>query len=660
MSDVIGKLISWKGPGNAFGPCKHSREANHWLWLLPLFFLLASAAKGQPIEWQTNLGGSENEKANCIRQTNDGGYMVAGWSSSNDQDLNGNYGSIARPDVWLVKLDGQGQVSWTRRYGGSRTDKATSVRQTQDGGYIVAGVSGSDDQDVANHYGSGITKDYWILKLDGSGNIEWKDTYGGLGDDFAFAVRQTADGNYAVAGHSSSDTRDVSTNYGSRDYWLVKLKAGTGQIMWERNYGGSGTDQATTLLQTAGGGFVVAGHSQSADSNVSDNYGNWDYWVTKLKPNGDIIWENNLGGTRPDLVTDMVKTDNGNYVVAGITQSKDEDVSKAFLGEDYWVVKLDGGKGSIIWEATYGTDGIEQCQSIDQTADNGFILGGGEEQFRPVKVDQGGRKEWENRFGGSDDDDAFSIQQISDGGTVMAGVANSSDGDLSGNKGGTDIWVVKLGPKSGCTPARSTINPEVCRSYQSPSGDETYRTSGNYKDTLKNATVDGCDSIITINLTVQNVDSSVNKTGETLEANTSGATYQWLDCKNNYAPVSEATSQSFSPETSGEYAVAVTNNGCTDTSQCYQIQTTGIATNTDGKGLDIYPNPATDQITIVQQGNLEPRTFDLQTLTGRTVQSGKLAGKGRHTIDVSDLSAGVYLLQVKTDEAVRTKKVIVK
>ncbi len=503
--------------------------------LFGVFFCFTGIA--QEIAWQKHFGGSEDDNANCVRQTDDGGYIVAGWSNSDDQDLSGNYGLVARSDYWLLKLDKKGNKEWTKRYGGTRTDKATSIRQTNDGGFIVAGISGSSDNDVSSHYGSGIVRDFWVLKLDGKGDIVWKNNYGGLGNDYAFAVRQTSDGNYVVTGHSSSDSRDVSENYGGRDFWVVKLKAGNGNVMWEENYGGSNTEEPTAIQQTSDGGFIIAGHSMSNDKDVSGNHGNWDYWIVKLDANRNIAWETHLGGSRPDLATDVLETSGGNYVIGGITQSKDKDVSESFLGEDYWVTKLNGNDGSLIWDQTFGTDAIEQCTAITPTNDNGYALVGGESQFWSVIIDKSGQKRWDSRYGGSKYENPSSIQQTNDGGYIMAGNAESSSGDVGGNYGKSDIWVVKAKPKGGAT-----------------SRGQKFRN----KEALK-----------------------------------------------------------------------------------------------------CFPKPAKNQFIIQLSTNNDPQSYQLQTLTGRTLQSGKLQGKGQQTVDVSDLSAGVYLLQVKTKEAVRTKKVVV-
>ena len=225
----------------------------------------------------------------------------------------------------------------------------------------------------------------------------------------------------------------------------------------------------------------------------------------------------------------------------------------------------------------------------------------------------------------------------------------------AGSKYGTELTIDDLSVNYACSPSSATVSRSVCDSFIAPSGQEVYTKDGTYKDTLINS--QGCDSIITINLTIKEVDSSATQSGSTLEANTSGGTYQWLDCDNGYAEVSGATSQSFKPSSDGRYAVAVTQNNCTDTSSCYQVETTGIAANGEKGAFEVYPNPAADQLNIVQQGNAQPQTFELQTLTGKRLKTGRLSGTER--IDVTNLSPGVYLLQVQGEDAVRTKKVVI-
>jgi hypothetical protein len=183
-----------------------------------LSFFITSKLFAQPIiEWQKCLGGSQADASNSIQQTTDGGYIVAGYTDSNDGDVTNLH---APSDYWIVKLDNLGSIEWQKCLGGSQLDVAYSIQQTYDGGYIVAGASVSTDGDVINNHGLG---DYWIVKLNNLGSIEWQKSLGGSNDDYASSIQQTLDSGFIVAGISKSNDGDVSGNHGLGDYWVVKL-----------------------------------------------------------------------------------------------------------------------------------------------------------------------------------------------------------------------------------------------------------------------------------------------------------------------------------------------------------------------------------------------------------------------------------------------------
>ncbi|MBI2967228.1 MAG: T9SS type A sorting domain-containing protein [Bacteroidetes bacterium] len=191
--------------------------------LLPLQLLLElSPALAQPlIQWQKSLGGSNNDMAYSIQQTNDGGYIIGGVSNSSNGDVTGNRGNN---DYWVVKLDSSGNISWQKSFGGSNNDMAYSIQQTNDGGYVVAGRSDSDNGDVTGNHG---LSDYWVVKLDNSGNISWQKSFGGTNFDEAYSIQNTSEGGYVVAGSSKSPNGDVTGNHGMEDYWIVKLSPAT-------------------------------------------------------------------------------------------------------------------------------------------------------------------------------------------------------------------------------------------------------------------------------------------------------------------------------------------------------------------------------------------------------------------------------------------------
>jgi hypothetical protein len=227
------------------------------------------------IQWQKCLGGSGWDVATSIQQTSDGGFIVAGRTNSNDGDVTGNHGN---DDFWVVKLSATGEIQWQKSLGGSNDDWATSIQQTSDGGFIVAGSTDSNDGDVTGNHGN---DDFWVAKLSSTGAIQWQKSLGGSGDELAESTQQTSDGGFIVTGWTTSNDGDVTGNHGGKDFWVVKLSS-TGAIQWQKSLGGSGTDVAESIQQTSDGGFIVAGYTASNDGDVTGNHGYDDFWVVKL------------------------------------------------------------------------------------------------------------------------------------------------------------------------------------------------------------------------------------------------------------------------------------------------------------------------------------------------------------------------------------------
>lgn len=279
-----------------------------FLLTISIFFWTTFYAQAPEIEWQKSFGGSGVDRAHSVRQTTDGGYIVAGFSNSNDGDVTGNHGA---DDYWIIKLSHTGEMEWQKSYGGSYSDIAYSIQQTSDGGYIVVGISKSDDGDVIENYGY---YDVWVLKLNSTGYIEWQKCYGGSHDDVAYSIQQTIDGGYIFAGGSSSNDVDVTENQGVLDFWIVKLNS-AGNMEWQKSYGGSENDFAQSIQQTADGGFIAAGRSSSNDGDVTGNHGSDDYWIIKLNISGNMEWQKSFGGSGSDVANSIQQTTDGGYIV---------------------------------------------------------------------------------------------------------------------------------------------------------------------------------------------------------------------------------------------------------------------------------------------------------------------------------------------------------
>ncbi len=470
-------------------------------YLFTLVFVIAGAyAIAQPstaIEWQKIYGGTMGEFATSVEQTSDGGYITAGTTLSDDGDISNNHGGF---DYWVVKLNSSGAIVWQKSLGGSGSDVTYSpIKQTSDGGYILSGYSNSDDGDVSGNHGG---LDYWIVKLNDTGNIEWQKSLGGSADDESFSIQQTTDGGYITAGYSESDDGDVSGNHGSDDMWIVKLNS-SGNIEWQKSLGGSGDEIAFSIKQTLDGGYVVAGGDRSNDGDVSNNRGDLDFWIVKLNNEGTLQWQKSFGGSFFDEAYSIDQTSDGGYIVTGETSSSDGDVKGLHGGTDEWIIRLDAD-GNMQWQKCLGGSDYDIGSSVKQTNDGGYIAAGTSDSHDGdvsgvhgeagdcwiVRLNSTGDLQWQLCLGGSNSEDAWSIDKTSDGGYIVGGSSSSSDGDISNNYGGDDYWVVKLKPDNilpitmlaltGKAQGKQNILNWTTATEQNNTGFEVQRSSDGY------------------------------------------------------------------------------------------------------------------------------------------------------------------------------------
>jgi hypothetical protein len=242
-------------------------------------------------------------------------------------------------DVWIIKLDNNGDMMWQKTYGGTLGEGANSIIQTSDGNYMVAASTSSINGDLfgqANHGGS----DCWLFKINGNGDILWQKTYGGSQGEGASGVFETPGGDYVFSSTTSSNDGNVSGNHGYVDTWVVKINNTNGNIIWQRCFGGFDMDNGTIRDIDATGNIVIVGYTFSKNGDIPASKGSEDLWVLRLDGNGNKLFSNVLGGKSGDMANDAIPTADGMYITAGRTNSTTGDVTGNDGGEDVWVVKF--------------------------------------------------------------------------------------------------------------------------------------------------------------------------------------------------------------------------------------------------------------------------------------------------------------------------------
>jgi len=279
----------------------------------------------------------------------------------------------------LIKTDGQGNEVWSRTFGGSGYDKGYSVMQAADGGYVIAGWTSS--------YGAGGF-DVYLIKTDESGNEVWSQTFGGIYNDGGWSLQQTAEGGYIIAGQTES------YGAGSDDVYLIKTD-GQGNEVWSQTFGGNYSDAAYGMQQTADGGYIIGGGTYSYGG------GGWDVYLIKTDGQGNEVWSQTFGGSSDDWGYSVQQTTEGGYIITGRTASYGTG------SEDVYLIKTDES-GNEVWLQTFGGSGNDYGESVRQIADGGYFIAGVAESYGTggfnvylIKTDESGNEVWSQTFGGS-------------------------------------------------------------------------------------------------------------------------------------------------------------------------------------------------------------------------------------------------------------------
>lgn len=409
------------------------------------------------IDFVKTFGGSKNESAQSVIKTQDGGYAVYGYIQSLDGDVTNKTNESY--DYWILKFDQENNLQWQKTYGGSEDDRGSNIIQTNDNGFAIIGYSKSNNGDVTENNG---TRDFWVLKLDSSGTISWQKSFGFSGADDGISIIQTKDNGYLLTGvldvsasGGLGNSKIHATKHAGGDYWAIKINA-SGEKQWSHFYGGTFTDTPRDVTQTQDNGYIIVGSSDSNDVDISNNKGSYDYWVIKISETGTLQWEKSFGGSEIDEARAITSTNDGNYIIVGDTRSSNLDVSQNKGAADLWVIKITPS-GNLISEKTFGGTSFDVARSISKTQDNGFLISGssrssdgnltnnnGQNDAWILKIDRNINLEWQKTIGGSDIDFSYDAVELNDKSVIVVGETNSSDIDISENKGFTDVLIFKI------------------------------------------------------------------------------------------------------------------------------------------------------------------------------------------------------------------------
>jgi PKD repeat protein len=411
------------------------------------------------VQWDKTFGGNLGEELSRVLPTSDGGYLLAGSSESTisgDKTAIWKYGY----DYWVIKINANRQHQWDKTYGSNKDDNLRDAIPTSDGGFLLAGSSDSPAFWEKSKDSKG-GNDYWVVKIDQNGNKVWDKTLGGGDSDELSKVIPTADGGYLLAGTSMSNASGDKSedSRGGNDYWIIRIDV-SGNKVWDKTLGGSGIDNLLDVISASDGGYLLVGSSNSGASGEKsqNSQGESDYWVVKIDQNGNKVWDKTFGGSSDDDLSDIIATSDGDYLLAGTSEStasgdKSENNKSMYTWQgDYWLVKIDQN-GNKVWDKTFGGDFHDRLADVIATPDGSYLLAGSSsssisgdktedrvgfsgQDYWIIKIDQNGNKVWDKTLGGNGDDGLSEVITTSDGGYLLAG---SSDSNASGDKSEDEV-----------------------------------------------------------------------------------------------------------------------------------------------------------------------------------------------------------------------------
>lgn len=621
---------------------------------------ISSFAHAQDVLWEKSYGGRHAEYLMDAVPTADYGFILAGSSLSSKT---GNKTSLNEGDLdyWVWKMDEKGEMEWQKSFGGSGTDFLQGIKLTADGGFILAGNSDSPKgkQKKADAKGG---NDFWVIKLDAGGGEQWQQTIGGGGDDNLQGVSQTKDGGFILGGSSSSEKSGdkAQPSHGGMDYWVVKLNK-DGHIEWQKTFGGKYFDELRSIEQTRDNGYILGGYSNSPESGSKrdDNIGIGDYWVLKLDRKGETEWEKVIGGDGDDQLYAVHQTYDGGFILGGNSNSQANNTKSKGNGKgtDFWIVKLDG-LGEMKWQETYDFGTSDILTSIVENKDHTLLIGGfaksepntskddkGINDFIALKVSEKGAVLWQKTVGSDGDDALRKLIETRDGGYILAGTSSpvremvskskskgkskNNPAVKAGNGGGNKQLQQTTNAANGqIKEATDTVNEGV-NGFLSDTTDSVNKAVGSDKDSALQYGINKPTS---------------NTTGPSLGNGGKDALGGLMD---------NMSARQATLPASGDKK---TNFGNKDF-WVVKLRDKMKTQQEKGKGLEAMPNPTSGYTNVIINDEFESGTCTVADISGHVLETFKIEGR-TVPVDLGRYPEGIYVINITVDGRSEGVKVV--
>lgn len=664
------------------------------LFATTLSLLLFLSGSSQQFEWIKGIGNALDHQAFIVKTDAANNVYITGYFQSGFYfvpETSSNLGqAFGGDDIFIAKYSANGTFIWGKTIGGSGQERPSGMDVSADGNISITGYfNGTVDFNpgaAMNNLTSTGNRDIFILKLNSNGDFVWAHKFGSALPDEGVATCFDPNGNVFVTGFfqetvdfnpGSATNNFAATSY---DIFILKLDA-NGNYEWNIDLGGSPAEQGRAIQCDASGNVYTSGSYVStldfnpgAPTEFMSATGVNDVYLLKLTNAGDFIWSRKIGGISNEYASSIAIDLNGAAILGGYfasttTFNSFPNVVFTSAGlDDAFVVKFNSD-GSHAWTRTIGSTGFDQTKAVATDAQGnvyatGFFQGtvdlnpdAGVENYTAnqedgfvIKLSPDGGFINASVMGGSGSDYSYGISTDANGGIYTCGAFTQTANFDPGNQvneltsiGGFDVFISKW---SQCIPTAGTDVQIACNQFTWIDGN-TY-SSNNNTATYELTSVAGCDSTVTLNLTINTVNVSVTSNEPTLSANVTGAQYQWVNCNNNFQSISGATQASFTPNFSGSFAVVISSNGCTDTSICYTVNNVGFDQLEVEIGFTVFPNPSKGHFQIGLNQPFKQTSIRVINALGVLVLEKEFDGIKLIDFNINQ-PAGVYFIEMIGD-----------
>lgn len=657
------------------------------------------SASAQQFEWVKRIGNALDHQAFILKTDAANNVYIAGYFQSGFYFVPETSSNLAQAfgsdDIFIAKYSANGTFIWGKTIGGSGQDRPSGMDVSAEGivsitGYFNGTVDFNPGSAVNNLTAIG-SRDIFVLKLNSNGDYVWAHKFGSALPDEGVATCFDPNGNVFVTGFfqetvdfnpGSATNNFTATSY---DIFILKLDA-NGNYIWNIDLGSGPAEQGRAIQCDASGNVYTSGSYGStldfnpgAPTEFMSATGVNDIYLLKLTNDGNFIWSKKIGGISNEYALSMAIDLNGAAILGGYfasttTFNSFPNVAVTSAGlDDAFVVKFNSD-GSHAWTRTIGSTGYEQTKAVATDAQGnvyatGFFQGtvdlnpdagienytANQEDCFVIKLGPDGGFINASVMGGLGSDYSYGIATDANGGIYTCGAFTQTANFDPGNQineltsiGGFDVFLSKWGQ---CVPIASTDVQTACNQFTWIDGN-TY-SSNNNTATYQLTSVAGCDSTVTLNLTLNTVNVNVSSNEPTLSADATGAQYQWVNCNNNFQSISGATQASFTPTFSGSFAVIITSNGCTDTSICYTVNNVGLDQLEVEGGFTVFPNPSKGHFQISLHKPFKQTSIRVINALGVLVLEKEFEGSKLIDFNASQ-PAGVYFIEMIGDNTYKS------